>query len=175
MYVGAVNARMLGVSGALADGVQLGAITSPGYVRWAREQVAAGARAAGRDPATLDLAANVLIKRGPRRGGSQGRHPRGPGLLPAPGGGRGGRHLRGRPRPGRGGPSGRPRRWGGGRARAVTGHLIDVFAAAGDPDQVTARLADYTAAGLRVCWPGTCSVLSRKGLELLAREVAPRL
>jgi hypothetical protein len=34
---------MLGVSDALADGVQLGAITSPGYVRWAREQVAAGA------------------------------------------------------------------------------------------------------------------------------------
>jgi alkanesulfonate monooxygenase SsuD/methylene tetrahydromethanopterin reductase-like flavin-dependent oxidoreductase (luciferase family) len=60
--------------------------------------------------------------------------------------------------------------------RAVTGHLIDVFATAGDPDQVTARLADYTTAGLRGVL--ACHVFGpepRKGLELLAREVAPRL
>jgi 5,10-methylenetetrahydromethanopterin reductase len=37
--VGAVNARMLRAAGELADGVQLGAITSPGYARWACRQI----------------------------------------------------------------------------------------------------------------------------------------
>ena len=58
----------------------------------------------------------------------------------------------------------------------MTEHLIDVFAAAGDPDHVTARLHEYTAAGLRgvLAW----YVLGpdpRRGLELLARAVAPKL
>ena len=37
LYVGAVNRRMLEASGAWADGVALGAITSPGYARWAAD------------------------------------------------------------------------------------------------------------------------------------------
>ncbi len=43
VYVGAVNAKMMELGGALADGVELGAITSPGYVRWSRERIEAGA------------------------------------------------------------------------------------------------------------------------------------
>src|SRR5204863_10103866 len=42
VYVGAVNKRMVEAAGAWADGVYLGAITSPGYVRWARERMAEG-------------------------------------------------------------------------------------------------------------------------------------
>ena len=61
VYVGGVNARMLRAAGAVADGVQLGAIVSPGYVRWAWQQIQLGAREAGRDPAELDLASNVLV------------------------------------------------------------------------------------------------------------------
>src|SRR6266849_1194457 len=61
VYVGAVNGRMLRASGAWADGVQLGAIVSPGYVRWAWAQIARGASAAGRDPAEIDLVSNVLV------------------------------------------------------------------------------------------------------------------
>src|SRR5438270_13097126 len=61
IYVGAVNARMLRAAGALADGVQLGAIVSPGYLRWSWQQIAEGASEAGRDPAQLDLASNVLV------------------------------------------------------------------------------------------------------------------
>jgi 5,10-methylenetetrahydromethanopterin reductase len=60
VYVGAVNEKMMEAAGAWADGVYLGAITSPGYVRWARERMAVGARAAGRDPGALDLCANIL-------------------------------------------------------------------------------------------------------------------
>jgi 5,10-methylenetetrahydromethanopterin reductase len=43
IYVGAVNRRMLEASGTLADGVYLGAITSPGYVAWASQQLRTGA------------------------------------------------------------------------------------------------------------------------------------
>jgi 5,10-methylenetetrahydromethanopterin reductase len=60
VYVGAVNKRMMEAAGAWADGVYLGAITSPGYVRWSRERMAEGARTEGRDPGELDLCANVL-------------------------------------------------------------------------------------------------------------------
>ncbi len=61
VYVGAVNKGMMRASGAGADGVELGAIVSPGYVRWAWQEIAEGARSAGRDPAQLDLASNVLV------------------------------------------------------------------------------------------------------------------
>ncbi len=61
-------------------------------------------------------------------------------------------------------------------ARLVTGALIDVFAAAGDPDHVAARLHEYTAAGLRglLAWH-VLGPAPGRGLELLAREVAPKL
>lgn len=65
--VGAVNGRMMEAAGELADGVQLGALTSPGYVAWAKQRIATGARRAGRDPGDLLLAANVLTSIGPDR------------------------------------------------------------------------------------------------------------
>ena len=58
--VGAVSGRMLRASGEHADGVQLGAITSVGYTRWASEQISAGARSVGRDPGDVLVSANVL-------------------------------------------------------------------------------------------------------------------
>ena len=61
IYVGAVNARMLQAAGAWADGVELGAMVSPGYVRWSWQQIVRGAVTAGRDPNALDLASNVLV------------------------------------------------------------------------------------------------------------------
>lgn len=62
--LGAVNARMMEAVGEVADGVQLGALASPGYVAWARERIAAGAARAGRDPANILVAANVLTSVG---------------------------------------------------------------------------------------------------------------
>jgi 5,10-methylenetetrahydromethanopterin reductase len=176
IYVGAVNARMLGISGALADGVELGAITSPGYVRWAWEHVAEGARSVGRDPATLDLASNVLISVDADRAAARDAtrtvlayylH-RVEGVVVDTSGAdpeqvEAVRHAV---------------RTDGveAGARAVTDHLIDTFAAAGDPDEVAARLREYAEAGLRglLAWYvfGPDPV---KGLELIAREVAPQL
>ena len=65
--VGAVSPRMMEASGEHADGVQLGAITSVGYTRWARERLAAGASRAGRSIDDLLLSANVLTSVGPDR------------------------------------------------------------------------------------------------------------
>jgi 5,10-methylenetetrahydromethanopterin reductase len=62
--LGPVNARLMEAAGELADGVQLGALVSPGYVRWARERIAAGAARAGRPAADVAVASNVLVSVG---------------------------------------------------------------------------------------------------------------
>jgi 5,10-methylenetetrahydromethanopterin reductase len=176
IYVGAVNARMLEVSGALADGVQLGAITSPSYVRWARERIADGARTAGRDPDALDLAANILIS--VDRDAATARDAvrevlayylhRVEGVVVETSGAD----------PGQVDTVRRAVRADGVAkgAQAVTDHLIDVFAAAGEPDQVAERLRDYADAGLAglLAWY-VFGPNPRQGLELLARNVAPAL
>jgi len=176
VYVGAVNAGMLRASGAWADGVELGAMVSPGYVRWSWEQISEGALAAGRDPSTLDLASNVLVsvdrdarlaRDAVRRvlayyaarvetvvlttsGADPDELARVQAAVAAEGVDAG--------------------------AALVTDALIDAFAAAGDPDQVASRLCDYADAGLRglnawhVIGPDP-----HGAMELLARELRPRV
>ncbi len=65
--IGAVSTRMMEVSGEYADGVQLGAITSVGYTRWARRRLQVGAARAGRSLDDLLLSANVLTSVGTDR------------------------------------------------------------------------------------------------------------
>jgi 5,10-methylenetetrahydromethanopterin reductase len=176
VYVGAVNGRMLRASGAWADGVQLGAIVSPGYVRWAWEQIARGAQAAGRDPSEIDLASNVLVSvdPDPRVARNAVRevlayyiHRVEPIVLSTSGadpleidcvrhavledGLAAGVGL-------------------------VTDGLIDAFAAAGDPDHVATRLQEYARAGLRgiLAWHVIGPDRGR-ALELLAGEVRERV
>jgi len=176
VYVGAVNARMLQVSGALADGVELGALTSPGYARWAWEHIASGARSAGRDPAGLDLASNILIS--VDRDAAAARDAARPVLAYYL------HRVEGVVVEESGADLDQVRRVKNAvladgldaGAAAVTGHLIDVFAAAGDPGHVARRLHEYAAAGLRglLAWyvfgPNPLD-----GLALLAGEVAPAL
>src|ERR1700728_4279097 len=64
VYAGAVNERMLRAAGAYADSVELGAITSAGYIRWALGVIGQGAAAAGRDPAVQDIAAPLMVSVG---------------------------------------------------------------------------------------------------------------
>jgi 5,10-methylenetetrahydromethanopterin reductase len=61
VYAGAVNERMLRAAGAYADSVELGALMSAGYVRWALGVIGQGAAAAGRDPAAQDIAAPLMV------------------------------------------------------------------------------------------------------------------
>jgi 5,10-methylenetetrahydromethanopterin reductase len=56
IYVGAMSPRMLELAGAEADGA-LPLLFPPEHLTVATEHVRAGARAAGRDPATIDIAA----------------------------------------------------------------------------------------------------------------------
>ena len=65
--VGAVNGRMMEAAGELADGVQLGALVSPGYVRWSRDRLAVGAARADRDVDDLLVSSNVLCSVGSDR------------------------------------------------------------------------------------------------------------
>jgi 5,10-methylenetetrahydromethanopterin reductase len=149
LYVGAVNAQMLKTSGALSDGVQLGAITSPGYAKWAWARIEEGARAAGRDPRSIDLTSNVLVSVAddPADARDSVRHVlayylhRVEGVVVETSGADPGdvRSVREAVRA-NGIHAG---------AAAVTDHLIDVFAAAGTPDHVAERLNEFAAAGIR--------------------------
>ena len=176
VYVGAVNGRMLRAAGGLADGVQLGAIVSPGYVRWAWRRTADGATEAGRDPSEIDLASNVLVSIDEDACAARDAVRR---VLA---------YYVGRVEPVVLSTSGadpdqieRVRRavlddGVDAGARLVTDHLIDVFAAAGDADHVAKRLQEYLAAGLRgvLAWH-VIGPDPARSLQLLAEVVRPRV
>jgi 5,10-methylenetetrahydromethanopterin reductase len=174
VYVGAVNGGMLHAAGAWADGVQLGAIVSPGYARWSWQQIARGAREAGRDPAAIDLASNVLLSvdSDPRAARDAVRpvlayyiHRVEPVVL-STGGADHDQVQRVRQAVlDRGVEAG---------ARLVDDALIDTFAAAGDPEHVADRLRAYLAAGLRgvLAWHVIGPDRARS-LQLLADVVRP--
>jgi 5,10-methylenetetrahydromethanopterin reductase len=176
VYVGAVNGRMLRASGAWSDGVQLGAIVSPGYVRWSWQQIVRGAQAAGRNPTDLDLASNVLVSVDPSSRAARDAvrhvlayyiHRVEPIVLSTSGADPEAIERVRLAVLGSGIDAG---------ARLITDDLIDVFAAAGDPDQVVARLQEYAAAGLRglLAWHVIGPDRTR-ALQLLADEVRPRV
>jgi 5,10-methylenetetrahydromethanopterin reductase len=174
IYVGAVNSRMLRAAGAWADGVQLGAIVSPGYARWSWAQIARGAIEAGRDPGDLDLASNVLVSvdRDARAARDAVRHVLAyyvhrvePVVLSTSGADPNDIERVRQAVLADGVDAG---------AQLVTDQMIDTFAAAGTPEHVSARLREYVAAGLRgvLAWHVIGPDRTR-GLELLANEVRP--
>ncbi len=173
--LGAVSTRMMEAAGELADGVQLGALTSPGYVRWARERIAAGAERAGRDPEDVLVAANVLTSVGPDRAAARNAVRevlayylyRVEGIMidacdeadPAEVAAVAAAVAE------HGVAAG---------ARVVTEGLIDAFAVAGTVDDVVGGLGSFAAAGLDVAlaWY-TFGPDSTAAIETLAREVRP--
>jgi 5,10-methylenetetrahydromethanopterin reductase len=176
LYVGAVNQRMLQATGALADGAYLGAITSPGYTTWAARQLDQGAARAGRQPRSLDLIANVLTSVSTdARAARAAVRPvlayylwRVEGVVTDQAGAdpEAVAEVR-RTVAAQGVKTG---------AARVSDQLVDVFAAAGDPDQVAQRLHAYDRAGLggALAW----HVLGpdpAEGLRLLATTVRPLL
>lgn len=58
VYLGTTAPRGLRLAGELADGVHVAGLMSPAAIRMAHAAVADGARAAGRDPAEVDVAAS---------------------------------------------------------------------------------------------------------------------
>lgn len=65
IYLAAIGRRALRLAGAIADGVLLNAYVPAGYVPWARGEITAGAREAGRDPAAIDVACMLVVREGP--------------------------------------------------------------------------------------------------------------
>lgn len=61
IFFAAMGPLMLRLAGGLADGVLLNVGASTEYVRWAVEQIAEGASAAGRDPAEVTIAAWLTV------------------------------------------------------------------------------------------------------------------
>ena len=59
---GAIGPQALRQAGAVGDGVILTSFAPASYVRWAVEQVRAGARSAGRDPESVEIAAIIATR-----------------------------------------------------------------------------------------------------------------
>ncbi len=174
--VGAVNARMMEAVGEVADGVQLGAITSVGYTRWAVARVEAGAARAGRDAGQLLVSGNVLtsVDRDRRAARDAVREVlayylhRVEGVVVDESGADAGEVAAVREAVATGGVAA--------GAAAVTDGLVDVFAVAGTVDDVVAGLGPYVAAGmaLPLLWHAFGPDPER-AVEVLATEVGPAL
>ena len=172
--VGAVSRRMMEVSGQHADGVQLGAITSVGYTRWARERLTAGAQRAGRNVEELLLSANVLTSVGRDRAAARNAVKevlayylaRVEGVVVDEAGADPEAVAAVRAAVAEGGEQA--------GAAVLSDSLVDVFAVAGTPDDVIERLGPFADAGLDLplAWY-TFGPDRDEGVRLLAEQVRP--
>lgn len=62
IYLAAIGPKALRLAGAVADGVLLNAYVPTSYVRYAVQEIAAAAREAGRDPASIDIACMLIVR-----------------------------------------------------------------------------------------------------------------
>jgi 5,10-methylenetetrahydromethanopterin reductase len=172
--LGAVNARMMEAVGEVADGVQLGAITSAPYTAWAVARVAAGAARAGRSTAGILVSGNVLtsVGRSRREARDAVREVlayylwRVEGVVVDESGADPDAVTAVRRAVADGGAAA--------GAAVVSDGLIDTFAVAGTVDDVIAGLRPFAAAGLALplAWH-TLGPDPAWALEALAREVRP--
>jgi 5,10-methylenetetrahydromethanopterin reductase len=65
VYMGVLAPKAMELSGEIADGNVLSVLSSPAYVRWARERIAAGVAGAGRDGEPRRLATFAFVSVGP--------------------------------------------------------------------------------------------------------------
>tara|TARA_B100001123_G_scaffold292586_1_gene326112 strand:+ start:1463 stop:2470 length:1008 start_codon:yes stop_codon:yes gene_type:complete len=174
--LGAVNSRMLEAAGALAHGVQLGAITSVGYTRWATGRIEHGAAVAGREPAEVLLSANVLTSVDSDRKAARDAVrevlayylARVEGVVIEESGADPEHIDQVRQVVARDGVTV--------GASAVSEHLIDTFSVAGTPRDVAEGLAIYAEAGLQMplVWH-TLGPNPTEALRTIAREIRPEL
>jgi len=172
--LGAVNARMMQAAGEFADGVQLGAITSPAYTAWACGQIALGAANANRDASKLLISGNVLTSVGRDRAEARDAVRRVlayylwrvEGVVVEQSGADPEAVAAVRNAMTNGGPYA--------AASAVGDELIDTFAVAGTVDDIVVGLARFSDAGLQLplAWY-TFGPDVDWALDALAREVAP--
>jgi 5,10-methylenetetrahydromethanopterin reductase len=174
--LGAVNKRMMEAVGEHADGVQLGAITSVGYTRWALDRIRDGADRAGRDLDEILITGNVLTSvdhdRAAARAAVRGVLAyylyRVEGVVVDESGADPDEVDAVRTAVTEHGVDA--------GADAVTEGLIDLFAVAGTVDDVVDGLTPFAAAGmdLPLLWH-TLGPNQQEATEILAREVRPAL
>lgn len=174
--LGPVNGRLMEAAGELADGVQLGALVSPGYVRWARQRLVSGARRAGRPVDDIVVASNVLISVDRDRAAARAAVRRVlayylwrvEGIVIETSGADPENVAAVRAAVAADGPDL--------AARQVSEQVVDTFAAAGTVDDVVAGLVPFADAGLHVplAWH-TLGPDPHAALVLIAREVRPRI
>jgi len=64
IFFGSSGPRMLTLAGQIGDGVILNSISTPEYVGFARERIAAGAREAGRNPSDIEVGHSIIYSIG---------------------------------------------------------------------------------------------------------------
>jgi 5,10-methylenetetrahydromethanopterin reductase len=175
LYVGAVNKRMMRAAGEHADAVELGAVMSLGYIRWALALIDEGARRGGRTLADLDIAAPLmtavaadheaareavkaplayyLYRVEPVVTDESGADPEAIAAVAAA--------VR------EGGPQA--------GARLVTDEQIDTFTASGEPGHVARRFGEYAAAGVQGLIAQVQGTERDASFRLLATEVLPAI
>jgi 5,10-methylenetetrahydromethanopterin reductase len=167
---------MLRASGAWADAVELGAIVSTGYVRWALGVIEEGALSQGRDFSSLDIAAPLMVSVGEDHDAARRavREPlayylyRVEPIMFTHSGADLERIDSIRRAVATSGPNA--------GAELVSDELIDTFALAGDPSHVADRFEEYAHAGVRGLIAQHVAGPQRvAGLRLLADAVLPRL
>lgn len=62
LYLAAIGRKALRLAGAIADGVVLNAYVPTSYVSYAVEEIRGAARAAGRDPAAIDITCMLVVR-----------------------------------------------------------------------------------------------------------------
>lgn len=176
VYAGAVNERMLRAAGAYADSVELGALMSTGYVRWALGVIGQGAVAVGRDPAAQDIAAPLMVSvAADARAAREAVKAqlayylyRVEEVVHAHSGADPGDIQKVRDVTTERGPEA--------GAALVTDEIIDTFAIAGDTPLAVRRFREYAEAGIRgLIIQHVPGPERAEGLALIAEEVVPRV
>ena len=159
VYLGVTGPRAMRVAGEISDGVLMNGFTSCSYVRRSIQKIEAGARAAGRDPAEIDLTLGLVTSVDDDGTVARDRVKpliamylaRFPNIAKETGYGE--EYLEGVRREvrGRGLEAG---------ARLVSKEVVDDLAAAGTPGHVRDRIGEYREAGIQ------CPVLFAVGPNL---------
>jgi alkanesulfonate monooxygenase SsuD/methylene tetrahydromethanopterin reductase-like flavin-dependent oxidoreductase (luciferase family) len=172
IYMGLVNEKGLRLSGEIADGTVLSVLAGVDYIRWAREQIAAGQAAGGR---TAPHAVTTYVLYAVDRDGVAAKEAVRDAVA---------FYLEAMPDNALGRVYGIVEETGellarGGAtavAREMPAAWLDDLAIAGDPDEVTVKLRAFLDAGSDSVglWPFPLD-RGDEVLELTAREVLPRL
>jgi 5,10-methylenetetrahydromethanopterin reductase len=173
IFVGTFGPRLAELAGGVADGVRAAAQWDPRYLARLREHVAAGARKAGRDPAAVPVVAETWLslaadRSAARRLASALLAPFLPHLEPMLGFYGIDPDLVARVSAALAAGD------GDAAARLVPGDIVDLFMAAGDPDDVGRGLERLRASGVHeVSFSGVLGPDPEAALTLLGETVLP--